>query len=150
MKTKINKDRRQALIWTAPAIAAVALPVHAQTSECPAPPLVTVVVAPKCVGNPPIGQASFEISAPSASPIELNGIEVTSSDPDSFLETLETFPTTITDVISEPFSWTGPASDALTCLPLAEISITIEYSCEANSSQFETYDITALLIASIP
>lgn len=148
---KINKLRRQALIWTAPAIVAVTLPTHAQTSpsSCTAPPVVSVAASPKCAGDPPIGTAALEILAPNAMPMELIDIQVTSSDPESIL-TVPSVPANLSDLVPLELAWDGPASDAITCLPLAEISMTLEYACNDDGiSVFETYDISTLLIESV-
>ena len=145
---EINKLRRQVLVWTAPAIAAVTLPVHAQTSLCTAPPVVSVPVAPKCAGDPPVGTAQLEILAPDTTSMELIDIQVTSSDAASTL-TLPSLPANLSDLVPLAVTWDGPASDALSCLPLAQITMTLEYAC-GMTSEFETYDVTALLIASLP
>lgn len=151
MNTKINKLRRQMLVWTVPVIATVTLPAHAQTSlACTAPPGVSVPVAPKCAGsNPLIGTAQLEIFAPDAMLMELIDIQVTSTDPASTL-TLPSLPATLSNSTPLVVTWNGPASDALTCLPLSQISMTLEYACSNGVSVFETYDVTALLIASSP
>lgn len=152
MNIKINKVRRQVLMWTAPVVASVTLPVHAQTSpsSCTAPPLVSVPAAPKCAGNPPIGTALLEILAPNTDSMELIDIQVTSADPASTL-TLPSLPASLNDSIPLEITWDGPASDALTCLPLTEISMTLEYACNGDGiSVFESYDVTALLIESVP
>jgi len=150
---KINKPRRQVLVWTAPTIVAVTLPAHAQTSatsSCIAPPLVSVAAAPKCAGDPPIGTALLEILAPNSDSTELVDIQVTSADPASTL-TLPTLPAALSDSVPLEVTWDGPASDAVTCLPLAQINMTLEYACNGDGiSVFETYDVTALLIDSVP
>lgn len=121
-----------------------------QLRACEAPPVLAVPVAPKCAGNPPIGEAVIEIFAPDTIPMELKSIEVTTSDAASTITDLPAFPTLLSDSTPLTVTWSGPAGDALTCLPTAQISITIEYCCEDQASLFETYDITALLIASVP
>lgn len=120
-----------------------------QLRACEGPPIVSIPVVPKCAGNPPIGEAAIEIFAPDTIPMELKGIEVTTSDASSTVGDLPTFPTTVTNSTPVTVNWTGPAGDAVTCLPTASISITIEYCCEDQVSLFETYDVTALLIASV-
>lgn len=149
MKTKMNTQRRQLLVWTAPAVAAVTLPAHASMSPCTAPPIVSVPVAPKCAGNPPIGTAQLEIFAPDMMPMELISIQVTSGDPASTI-TVPSLPATLNDLVPLTVTWDGPASDALTCLPLAQIDMVLEYACSDGVSVEESVDVTALLIASVP
>jgi len=116
---------------------------------CEAPPVLTVLAPPKCAGDPPIGTAEIEILAPDTIPMSILGISVTSSDPTSTIS-LPSLPIVITDASGVTITWDGPASDAITCLPLALISIDIEYACEDGVSLFETVDITTLLINSLP
>lgn len=120
-----------------------------QLFSCESPPLVTVPASPKCAGNPPIGNALVEIFAPSAMSMELIDIQVTSSDPQSIL-TIPSLPANLSNLVPLELTWDGPASDAINCLPLAEISITLEYACSDGVSVFETYDVTGLLIATLP
>jgi len=143
---KLQLSRRQLLVWTTPALTSVALPAHAQTTVCPAPPIVNVLAAPKCSGNPPVGTAVFEIVAIDGTPVTLKNIEFTTTDPKSDLSSLPATPVDITDTASETFTWIGPASDALSCLPLAQITMTISYCCEGGDILTETYNITELLI----
>lgn len=117
---------------------------------CEGPPILTVLAPPKCAGDPPIGSADIEILAPGECPMELINIVVTTSDPASTLGSLPAFPAAVTVTNGVSITWTGPASDAITCLPLATITADIEYACANGISLFETYDITALLIASVP
>ena len=116
---------------------------------CEGPPVLTVLAPPKCAGAPPIGSAEIEITAPGAIPMNLLSINVITSDPASTIS-LPTFPVTISDTSGVTITWDGPASDAITCLPLALISIEVEYACEDEVSLVETVDITTLLINSLP
>jgi len=113
------------------------------------PPVLTVLAPPKCAGAPPIGSAEIEITAPDVIPMNLLSINVITSDPASTIS-LPTFPVTISDTSGVTITWDGPASDAITCLPLALISIEVEYACEDEVSLVETVDITTLLINSLP
>ena len=149
MNKRINKQRRQLLVWTAPTVAVIALPAHAQMSPCTGPPVVSVAAAPKCAGDPPIGSAQLEILAPDAMPMELISVEVTTDDPASTLNDLPSLPAMLSDSTPMTVTWDGPASDAVTCLPLAQISMALEYACSDGVIVVETYDITDLLIASV-
>ena len=149
MNNKINNQRRQILVWTAPTVAVIALPAHAQMSPCPAPPVVSVGVAPKCAGDPPVGNALLEILAPDSMSMELIGIEVTTDDASSTLSEFPTLPAMLSDSTPVTVEWNGPASDAVTCLPLAQINMILEYACNGGAVEVETYDITGLLIASV-
>ena len=144
-------SRRRLLQWTTPVVAAISLPAHAVTSSgaCTGPPILNVPAAPKCAGDPPVGTAIIEILAPIGCPMMIKSISVTSNDPKSSVGSFPDFPAEITDQNPESVVWTGPASDAVTCLPLANISITIEYCCDDGISLEETYDITELLTNSI-
>ena len=121
-----------------------------QICTCEGPPVLNVLAPPKCSGNPPVGTAVIEIFAPGECPMNLLGITVDSSDAKSSISSLPSFPSAITETSGETITWTGPASDAISCLPLASISITIEYACEDGVAQSETYDITQLLLDSVP
>ena len=147
-KTQINTGRRQLLAWSTPTIVAIALPVHAQMSICPdGPPLLNVLVAPKCSGSPPIGTAELQLLAPSATTITLMNISTSSNDPNSTLAVNESLPRDITQSINTTITWEGPASDAQSCLPLAELMVMVEYQCSDGEIEMETYDILALLTA---
>ncbi len=152
MKTNLKLNRRDLLQWSTPIIASVALPAHACTSTgaCLAPPVLTVLAPPKCSGDPPVGTAVIVITAPDDCAMSILGVEVESSDPKSDISSLPDFPAAITETDGETITWIGPASDGVSCLPLASISTTIEYACDDGISQFETYDITELLINSVP
>jgi hypothetical protein len=96
-----------------------------------------------------VGTAVIEIIADGECPTTIKGIEFTTSDPKSDLSSFPTFPTDITDGSGETFTWIGPASDAISCLPLADIEMTVEYCCEDQEILFETYNITELLVNSV-
>ena len=149
MNKRINEQRRQFLVWTAPTVAVIALPAHAQMSPCTGPPVVSVAAAPKCAGDPPIGSAQLEILAPDSMSMELISIEVTTNDPDSTLNDIPSLPAMLSDSTPVTVTWDGPASDAVTCLPLAQIDMVLEYACSDGVIVSETYDITDLLIASV-
>ena len=150
MKSKTYKiNRRELLAWSAPVITSIAIPAHAVTSGCPPPPVLNVLSNPKCAGSPPIGQAVIEILAPVDCELEIVSFSFTSDDPNSELNSLPTLPALVDDMNGITFSWIGPAGDAITCLPLAQINAVIEYSCTDGSTLLESFDITKLLVDSI-
>lgn len=146
----LQVTRRGILKWSAPIVTAVALPAHAVMSQCSGPPVLTVVAAPKCSGDPPVGTAVIEVAGPDECDMEIKSITFTTSDPKSELNSFPNFPVVITDTSPISFTWIGPASDAITCLPLAQIDATIEYCCEDGVILTETVNITELLINSVP
>lgn len=149
-----NIARRKVLVWTPPLVAMVALPAHAQTSMCGSSPVVVANVASKCSGNPPIGQAVLTISSDAADAavpaIEITAINaVGGSADDSF--TVPTLPATVSDTVTIDVEWTGPATDATTCLPLADVTLEVTYSCDGVVSEFTAeFDVTAILTDAIP
>ena len=145
---EMNTTRRQLLAWSTPVIASVALPVHAQMSICPeGPPEMSVMVAPKCSGSAPIGTAVLELLAPGATTITVMDITTTSSDVNSTLTVNEALPRDISQSTSTTITWEGPASDAVSCLPLAELMVTVEFQCNDGMIEMQTYDVLALLAA---
>lgn len=116
---------------------------------CSAPPIVSVPDTPKCAGDPPIGTALIEIVAPDDIPMELISITVETSDPGSTIDDLPSFPAMLSETTPVEVSWNGPASDALVCLPTAQIDMIVEYACENGEVLTETYNITGLLIDAV-
>ncbi len=156
MKKELKLSRRQLLQWSTPAITAVTLPRHAQASmdiveACSAePPVLTVLAPSKCSGNPPVGTAVIEITSGSEVDVEITAISVTTSDPKSDISSIPDTPFTVTETSGETVTYIGPASDAVACLPLADVTLTIEYRCEDESPESENYDITQLLVDAVP
>ena len=145
---KIDKkiDRRQLLKWTTPVVAAVVLPVHAQTSCMAAVPTLTAT-EPKCSGDPPIGLADIEVLSSDNVPIIIKDIRYVSDDDKSSIGGLGLFPVTVTQTSGTSFTWMGPAGDANSCLPLATLTITVEYCCDGGPALTEEYDLLTLLTA---
>lgn len=148
--THTEISRRQLLIWSTPVVTAIALPAHAVTSVCPGPPQLVVQTAPKCAGDPPVGTAVIDIVAIDDCPVSIKELRFTTSDPKSDLGDLPTFPVDATDVDVQSFTWTGPASDAATCLPLDTMTVELDYCCGDGPTLTESYDLTQLLANSIP
>lgn len=149
-----NIARRKLLVWTPPLVAMVALPTHAQTSMCGSGPVVIANVASKCSGSPPIGQAVLTIisnvadaDVPAIEIIAINAVG--GSTDDTF--NVPALPATVTDIDTIDVEWSGPATDATTCLPLVDITLQVTYSCDGVMSEFtEEFDVTAILTDAIP
>lgn len=158
MKKEVKLSRRQLLQWSTPAITAVTLPAHAQMSPddlpveaCSAePPLLTVLAPSKCSGNPPVGTAVIEITSGSEVDVEITAISVTTSDPKSDISSIPDVPFMVSETSGETVTYIGPASDAVACLPLADVTLTIEYRCEDEPPKSMEYDITQLLVDAVP
>lgn len=145
-------SRRSLLKWTTPAVAAVTLPVHAQTSFCTSAIVVASVSSPsKCSGNPPVGNAV--ISLVSDTPmvdVVIDSITVTGAGADDSVS-FASLPQTVSDMVGLDVTWQGPASDAQTCLPLSTISLSIGFSCEGDPAENElVIELTPLLASAIP
>ena len=163
MVDKILMNRRSLLKWTTPALAAVALPAHAQASpvpeECvPSVPVLSIESSPKCAGSPPVGTATISIvssgngTSSSGAPeslVTIKSLTLMALDSDNILTNLPTFPADIDATNAISFNWEGPGSDALTCLPISQLDVEVEYCCEDGPSEFISVDLTQLLIASI-
>lgn len=148
-------SRRRLLVWSTPVVVSITLPRHAVATHiggvCSAgAPVVSVLDAPKCSGNPPVGVGAIQISGVDSTPITIKNITQVSDDPKSDIGDFPSFPIDVTDISPFVIIWTGPASDGITCLPLATITITIEYCCDDGEVFSETYDITELLVGSVP
>jgi len=142
--------RRKLLSWTPPLISAVVLPVHAQTSACMGAPIMTATTASKCSGAPPIGEAVVTIFSDSAEQIEIRAIMV-SGDSASDTITLPALPADVIDSVGIDIQWTGPASDATSCLPTSSINFEVSYGCvDGSMDEIINFDLTTVLAAAIP
>lgn len=145
----LNVDRRKVLMWTPPVVAAVVLPAHAQTSMCGSAPSMVASVASKCSGTPPVGQAVLTLTSDGADAadavLQVSAINITgTSSTDVF--TLPALPVNITPMVGVDIDWTGPASDAVTCLPTSTITLDVVYTCQsAVSEMMVSFDFTQLL-----
>jgi len=151
---ELNTLRRKVLIWTPPAVAAIALPAHAQTSMCGSAPTMEASVASKCSGDPPVGQAVLSLTSDGADPadavLQVRAINITGAAASDTI-TLPAFPASISDTAGVDIEWTGDASDAVTCLPTSTISIEVIYTCQpADSDMIATFDLTEILSDAIP
>lgn len=156
MKTKFerkaaNPMRRKLLKWTPPVITAVVLPTHAQTSVCESMPVLTATVAAKCSGSPLVSQAVITIfsDAADASEVELDILAVNFSGlgaSDTF--SVPSLPMSVIDTVGLDIEWSGEATDAVTCLPMSNITIDISYSCSsAPMEQVVSFNLTEVLAA---
>jgi len=151
MKSPLTFSRRSLLKWSAPVVTSVALPAHAATSACvDAVPVLSVVSSPKCSGTPPIGTAVISIASSLADcPLTIKSITSVTNDDKSDITNLPALPIDVDTTDAVVFEWTGPASDAVSCLPLAQIDVTIEYCCENGPTVQETFDLPQLLVDSV-
>ncbi len=147
-------SRRKLLCWTPPLVAAVMLPAHAQTSVCISAPVMRAAVASKCSGSPPIGQAVVTVFSDGADPaddqIEIRSIVVSGTTVDDTLN-LPALPANVINSLGVDIEWTGPASDAVTCLPTSDISFAVTYGCAASSmDETANFDLITGLADAIP
>lgn len=160
MTDKVSISRRDLLKWTTPILTAVALPVHAQASVLcvPSVPELSIVSSPKCSGSPPVGTATISLTSlgngtsSSGAPeslVTIKSLTLTAANPGNSLTSLPTFPADVDAASTLSFNWEGPGSDAITCLPLTQLDVEVEFCCEDGPSEFITVDLTQLLIASI-
>ncbi len=150
----VEQRRRRLLTWTAPAVAAIALPAHAQTSPGNTMPSLITTVPSKCSGVPPVGEAVLNLNSNAANPmnptVEVINIMINGASPsDSFV--LPSLPVTVAATPGVEIQWSGGASDAVTCLPLSPITIDVTYVDPVTLlSQTITFDLTTVLSAAIP
>lgn len=142
--------RRKLMCWTPPLITAVMLPVHAQTSACVQSPVMSAAVESKCSGTPPVAQAVVTILSNAVDQIEIRSIVVSGASGSDTI-TLPTLPANVTNTVGIDIQWTGPATDATTCLPTSTITFAVSYGCASGSmDQMITFDLTTVLVAAIP
>ena len=143
--------RRGLLIWTTPVVAAIALPVHAQTSTCFTAPTLTATVPSKCAGDPPVGQAVLTLLSDAADPsndsLEIRSITVNGAAASDTI-VLPTLPANVIASVGIDIEWSGSASDAVTCLPLSTITFEVVYGCGTSGADTSiTFDMTTVLAA---
>lgn len=149
--TPIDKNKRRLLVWSAPVVAAISLPAHAQTSCTATAPELVVVSFPKCSGSPPLGQAVLELRIGGADDLIITNIDFTTDDIGTTLTGIPIFPATITSTAPISLTWMGPASDAISCAPTSQSSMTVSFACsETSPVQTVDFDVDAILLASIP
>ncbi len=169
MKTKKSTaqilDRRKVIKWTAPVIASVSLPVHA---ECTPPcgtttttttlpptlcicgdPVITVVVAPKCSGTSSIGEARLLLTASNDCPLEIKSLTLLADDIKNVLSAGVTLPLSVTSTSGMEFSWIGASGSAISCLPVGDLSLEIVYCCYEEPDQTVVIDLLPLFVASV-
>jgi len=152
MKSITTISRRSLLKWSTPVIASIALPAHAATSVCvDAVPVLSVISSPKCAGTPAIGTAVISIMSSLADcPLTIKSLTSMTDDDKSDITNLPALPIDVDTSDSVVFEWTGPASDPTSCLPLAQVDVTIEYCCEDGPTLQVVFDLTELLVNSLP
>ena len=142
----VGPTRRELLVWTAPVVASISLPVHAQTSICETPPVLTAVTPAKCAGVDPQGEATLAIlSSDGAMPVEI--ISVTDNAVDPNVIAYSATSGTVTDADGIDVSWNGPSGDATTCLPTVDVTFTVTYTCNGDpmnyTIEFSLVDVLA-------
>lgn len=143
----VDQHRRRHLKWASPLVVVVLLPAHAQATHggvCSAGPVAT--------GSPPTckdlqfleGNGTMTILSDSE-PLDILSISHNAPGTDSI--TLPAVPATVTSSSGINVVWQGPALDAVSCLPVNDISITVEYNCndDAAGPFSATLSLTAAL-----
>jgi hypothetical protein len=125
----VDQYKRQYLKWTPPVVVGVLLPTHAQAThggECNASPIAT--------GTPPTckdlqfleGNGTMTILS-DGEPLDI--LSISHNAPGTDTITLPGVPATVTSSSGINVVWKGPALDAVNCLPVNNISITVSYNC---------------------
>ena len=141
-RLELAPTRRELLVWSAPVIAAISLPVHAQTSVCTTPPVLRAITPAKCAGENPQGESTLGIfSTDAAVPVQI--ISVTDNAVAPNVIAYSATSGVVTDSVGIDISWDGPSTDATTCLPTVNVIFTITYTCQDDPMD---YQITASLL----
>ncbi len=152
MINKVDKIRRKLLTWTPPLISTVVIPAHAQMSVCGSMPVLSANTASKCAGDPPVGQVFVTLLSDAIDPADVDltiiDIAIMGASADDVI-VLPTLPAQISDVAGIEIEWSGPATDAITCLPLSTIRFDITYSCNSASDQTVGSNLTDVLADAI-
>ncbi len=152
--SSVNSLRRRLLMWSAPSVAMVVLPAHADLSNCSAGPLLEASVASKCSGSPPVGQAILTLVSDGMDPLGANSLVISAINVGGAAAgdtlTLPSLPVTIDTTSSAEIEWSGDASDALTCLPLSPIEIEVVFNCEGVSIDMTaSFNLVEVLAAAV-
>ena len=140
----VDEHKRRYLKWTPPLVVGVILPAHAQASMCNARPVATGTT-PTCKDLQALeGNGTITITSDSE-PLDIVSIRHDAPSTDTI--TLPGLPATVTGSSGVDVVWKGPALDALNCLPINNITITVSYNCnEDPAGPFTaTFSLSALL-----
>ncbi|MFT5135640.1 MAG: hypothetical protein ACI8XV_000666 [Arenicella sp.] len=142
--------RRELLVWSAPVIAAISLPVHAQTSSCTTAPTLQAVTPAKCAGENPQGEATLRIISSDA----LVDVQILSVTDNAVVPNAITYSATSGIVGANSgldIKWDGPSTDAVTCLPAQDVTFTITYTCSNDPLDFEVVaSLVDILAGAVP
>lgn len=126
----IDQYKRRYLKWTPPVVVGVLLPTHAQATHggvCTASPVGTLGSMPTCkVLQSLEGNGTMAILS-DGGPLEI--LEISHDAPGTDSVTLAAVPATVTSSSGLDVIWQGPALDAVNCLPVNSINITVVYNC---------------------
>jgi len=150
----IAVTRRKLLQWVPPVVTAISLPVHAtlsingnSTAICRPLLVAFASVSSKCSGpaNALVGQATITIIT-DGDPVEITAITHNAGVSDTI--SLPALPATVSVNAGIDIGWQGPASDALVCLPVNTITLTVEYNCNGATAE-ESINVTQVLAAAV-
>jgi len=148
---RIDLDKRNLVKWIPPVVMSLALPAHATTSmPCPSTLVANAPVPSKCSGpaNALVGQASITIVSDSE-PIEIASISHNAPGTDTI--TFPVLPAAVSSSSGIDVGWQGPGSDALTCLPINTITLTVTYNCgPGTQNATASVNVTSVLAAALP
>lgn len=145
----VEPTRRELLVWSVPVVASISLPAHAQMSECTTPPVLRAITPAKCAGQNPQGEATLGIFSSAAVTLDIISITDDAVDPNTI--TYSATSGMVTDVTGIDVSWAGPSTDATTCLPQVNVTITVSYTCNNDPMTFtETFSLLDVLAVAVP
>ena len=150
-RLRIEPTRRELLIWTAPVIASISLPVHAQMSICPpTTPVLTALTPAKCAGASPIlGEAALAIFSSGSIPLDIISVTDNAINPNAIAYSSTSGIVTDTDGID--VDWDGPSTDATTCLPTEDVDITVTYTCSNDPMTYtDVFSVLDILADAVP
>lgn len=146
---QIQLGKRGFFKWVPPVVVTVLLPTHA-TEPCAAGITAKAMVPSKCAGQPPFGQAPVAIYSDTVG-VDVKIQSISHNAPGTDTITLPAFPATASTTTGVGIVWEGPASDAITCLPLSTITITVNYTCgEDPKEKARSFNLNQVLASAIP
>lgn len=145
-----NRQRRKVLQWTAPMIAVVNLPAHAQSSETTtttttiapvldstcteAMPVASVTTGVKCSGDATAPDSQGILNIKSSGPVDIKVESVTLvGSPAGHSISVAGLPAMASASTGIDVSWSGPATDGGTCLPAGGVAIEVTYLCSGSN-----------------
>lgn len=154
----LDPKKRQYMKWSAPIVASVMLPAHAQASpeitttespRCLAAPVMEATIPSKCATE--VGSNNISGTATVVVKSDSESIEIISIDHNGGSDIqLPSLPVTVTGSSGATIKWAGNSTDAFTCLPITQISFTVTFTCNGAPNATRTFNLTELLAAAIP